>query len=109
MPAPEAMANAVKFYQVLAARAQRRAGTITYGGLADEIGRPRWVSPFGASLYVIAAHLLLKGLPPLTALVVDAESRKPPEWLLRGKTFDQTLAEVYNHPWDPDLFNELLT
>ena len=109
MPAPEAMANAVKFYQVLVERAQRRAGTITYGGLAGEIGRPRWVSPFGASLYVIAAHLMLKGLPPLTALVVNAESRETQDWLLRGKTFDQTLAEIYDHSWDPDLFDGLLT
>lgn len=44
MPAPEAMENAVKFYQVLAERARRRADPITYKGLAVEIGRTRWNS-----------------------------------------------------------------
>ena len=88
--------------------AQRRAGTITYKGLANEIGRPEWVSPFNASLYVIAAHLLLKGLPPITALVVNGQSLTTQDWLLQGRTFEHTLEEIYNHPWDADLFNGLL-
>ena len=110
MPAPEAMENAVKFYQVLAERAQRRAAPITYKGLAIEIGRPRWNRPFGASLYVIAAHLRLQGLPPLTILVVPAKGGGPQDWLIPlGRTLNQTLDEVYGHSWDPDLFNGLLT
>ena len=110
MPAPEAMENAVKFYQVLAVRAQRRAEPITYKGLAIEIGRTKWDRPFSASLYVIAAHLRLQGLPPLTILVVPAKGGGPQDWLIPpGRTLDQTLGEVYDHPWDPGLFDGLLT
>ncbi len=110
MPAPEAMENAVKFYKVLAERAQRRAAPITYTGLAVEIGRDRWVSPFNASLWVIAAHLRLKRLPPLTILVVPAKGGDPQDWLIPlGRTLDQTLDEVYDHTWDPGLFDGLLT
>ena len=110
MPAPEAMKNAVKFYQVLAERAQRRAAPITYKGLAVEIGRTRWDRPFNTSLYVIAAHLRLQGLPPLTILVVPAKGEGSQDWLIPlGRTFDQTLDEVYDHPWDLGLFDGLLT
>ena len=110
MPAPEAMENAVEFYRVLAERAQRRAAPITYKALAVEIGRTRWDRPFGAALYVIAAHLRLQGLPPLTILVVPAKGGGPQDWLIPlGRTLDQTLDEVYDHPWDPGLFDGLLT
>ena len=110
MPVPEAMENAVKFYQVLAERAKRRAAPITYKGLAVEIGRDRWDRPFSASLYVIAAHLRLQGLPPLTILVVPAKGGGPQDWLIPlGRTLDQTLDEVYDHTWDPGLLDGLLT
>ena len=110
MPTPEAIEKTVMTYRVLAERAQRRAEPITYGCLADAIGGRKFVRPISNTyLYVIAAHLLVEGLPPLTALVVDKKSHTTPDWLLRGKTFDHTLAEIYNHPWDPDLFNRLLT
>ena len=110
MPTHESMENAVKFYQVLAERAQRRAAPITYKGLAVETGQARWNRPFGASLYVIAAHLRLLGLPPLTILVVPAKGGGPQDWLIPlGKTLDQTLDEVYGHPWDPGLFDGLIT
>lgn len=66
--------------------------------------------PFGASLYVIAAHLRLQGLPPLTILVVPANGGGPQDWLIPpGRTLDQTLDEVYGHPWDLRLFDGLLT
>ena len=109
MPAPEAMENAVEFYRVLAERARRRSAPITYKELAVEIGRTRWDRPFSASLYVIAGHLRLKGLPPLTILVVPANGGGPQDWLIPpGRTLDQTLDKVYDYPWDQGLFDGLL-
>ena len=68
-------------YQVLVERAQRRE-TITYEEMASaiQVSNARLV---GRYLDPIAVHLLMAGLPALTALVVSKANGKPGEGLIK--------------------------
>ena len=97
----------VAVYQVLVGRAQRKE-TITYEAMADaiQVSNARLV---GRYLDPIAVHLLMAGLPPLTALVVSKVNGKPGEGLIKApETFEDARGRVYAYGWDPELFAPLL-
>lgn len=82
--------------------------TITYGDLASRIDGISARS-VGRYLDVIAVHLFLTGMPPLTALVVSRWQGTPGDgWLAVGETFHDACERVYAHDWNPDLFDRLL-
>ena len=94
-------------YRVLVELAQKRE-TITYEEMANamQANNPQHV---GRHLDPIAIHLLLTGLPALTTLVVHKGNRRPGKGLLASQaTFDETCLRVYDHDWDPNLFDPLL-
>ena len=94
-------------YQVLVERAQRRE-TITYEEMASaiQVSNARLV---GRYLDPIAVHLLMAGLPALTALVVSKANGKPGEGLIKTpETFKEARARVYDYGWDHELFAPLL-
>ena len=97
----------VAVYKVLVGRAQR-GETITYEAMAGaiQVSNARLV---GRYLDPIAVHLLMAGLPPLTALVVSKVNGKPGEGLIKTpETFEDALRRVYAYGWDPEFFAPLL-
>ena len=97
----------VTVYQVLVELAQR-GDTITYEEMAAaiQVSNARLV---GRYLDPIAVHLLMAGLPPLTALVVSKVNGKPGAGLMKTpQSFEDGRAWVYAYPWDPELFAPLL-
>ena len=97
----------VTVYQVLVELAQR-GETITYEEMASaiQVSNARLV---GRYLDPIAVHLLMVGVPPLTALVVSKVNGKPGEGLINtSETFQEAWARVYAYSWNPQLFAPLL-
>ena len=97
----------VTIYQVLVELAQRR-DTTTYEDMAAaiQISNARLV---GRYLDPIAVHLLMAGLPPLTALVVSKVNGKPGAGLMETpQIFEEGRARVYAYRRDPELFVPLL-
>ena len=94
-------------YRVLVETAVKQK-TITYGDLAARIGinNPQQA---GRVLDPIQVHLRLIGLPPLTALAVSSTTGRPSDGLMtQGVAFQNLFYQVWNHTWDPALFDPLL-
>ena len=95
-------ARALQLCHILTGMAQARQ-TTTFGELADQLGmNPAFPLPVAQFLDPIAAHCDAHGLPPLTALVLQAGDGIPGGLLrwLHGQPWEQAVEDVFNFDWD---------
>ncbi|MBC2734409.1 MAG: hypothetical protein HF981_08630 [Desulfobacteraceae bacterium] len=70
---------------------------LTYDLLARLIGVPE--SDLGRLLEPIQSHCILKGLPPLTSLVVDSRTGMPSEGFIAADNVPRAQAETFLFDW----------
>jgi len=88
--------RAVQVWQVLLSAADQRQ-TLTYGRLAERIGLgPNLLAqPLG----MVARYCVMRRLPPLTVLVVQADVGRPAEGFTWASDIDFAREAVYRHEW----------
>ena len=91
--------RALQLWLILICRARGRQ-TTTFGELAGLIGMAGFAVPIGMFLGPIAAYCLANGLPPLTALVLQAGNGTPPGLVLLLEQHGLTLAEAQEAVFD---------
>ena len=70
---------------------------LTYDLLGRLIGAP--ATDLGRFLEPIQSHCILKGLPPLTSIVVDARTGVPGEGFIAADNLPQAQAETFLFDW----------
>ncbi len=70
---------------------------LTYATLGKLIGVPP--ADLGRLLEPIQSHCILKGLPPLTSIVVDARTGLPGEGFIAADNVPQAQAETFRFDW----------
>jgi hypothetical protein len=79
---------------VLAARNRQ---ILTYALLGELVGVP--ATDLGRLLEPIQSHCILKDLPPLTSIVVDARTGMPGEGFIAADNLPQAQAETFLFDW----------
>jgi len=92
LPAMTASERAAQIWPLLMLAA-RNHQILTYGILADLIGVPR--PGLGQLLEPIQSYCLLKGLPPLTVLVVSSKTGLPGRGFVAAQDIPSTLMKVF--------------
>jgi hypothetical protein len=93
MTAPE---RAAQIWPVLLLAA-RNHQILTYGVLADLIGVP--CAGLGQLLEPIQSYCLIRGLPPLTVLVVGKKSGLPGDGFTAAQEIPPTQMKVFGFDW----------
>src|SRR5215211_942500 len=88
--------RAHQIWPVLAWAAQNRQ-VITYSILGKLIGVPQYA--LGQLLEPIQSYCLLKGLPPLTILVVAQETGMPGLGFIAAQDISKTQVKVFDRDW----------
>jgi len=70
---------------------------LTYDRLARLIGAPE--ADLGRLLEPIQSHCILKGLPPLTSIVVNSRTGMPAEGFIAADNVPQAQAETFLFNW----------
>ena len=70
---------------------------LTYDLLGRLIGAP--ATDLGRLLEPIQSHCILKGLPPLTSIVVDARTGLPGEGFIAADNVPRAQAETFRFDW----------
>ncbi|HSO20628.1 MAG TPA: hypothetical protein VLT88_14285 [Desulfosarcina sp.] len=70
---------------------------LTYDLLGRLIGAP--ATDLGRFLEPIQSHCILKGLPPLTSIVVDARTGLPGEGFIAADNVPRAQAETFRFDW----------
>ena len=83
-------------WPLLVFAAQNRR-VLTYDLLGRLIGAPS--DDLGRLLEPIQSHCILKGLPPLTSIVVDARTGLPGEGFIAADNLPQAQAETFLFDW----------
>ena len=88
--------TAVAVWAVLTLSATKRH-ILTYSLLARLIGVPR--SGLGRFLEPIQSYCILNSLPPLTSIVVEAQTGRPGDGFIAASNLPQAQAETFAYDW----------
>jgi len=92
----KASERAAQIWAVLALAARNRQ-VLTYDMTAKLTGVPR--QGLGRLLDPIQSYCLVKGLPPLTILVVSSDSGMPGQGFIAAEDIPKTQQEVFAFDW----------
>lgn len=88
--------TAIAVWSLLTLSAVKRQ-TLTYDLLSTLIGVPR--NGLGRLLEPIQSYCILSNLPPLTSLVVGAQTGLPGDGFIAAVSVPQAQAETFAHDW----------
>ena len=88
--------TALAVWAVLTLSATKRQ-ILTYQLLANLIGVPR--SGLGRLLEPIQSYCILSSLPPLTSIVVEAQTGRPGDGFIAASSLPRAQADTFAHDW----------
>ena len=92
--------RAQQAWQILSGAARQRQ-ILTYGMLGERMGMPPIAT--GAPLHCVMAYCAARDLPPLTVLVVSAETGLPGSGLTTVQDLPEDREAVFTYNWDASL------